>query len=216
MQIESPPADLHLSFIIPRWRNFHRECSWQPNLQHPTLISFLKIHSLSLRGEEKCNPAISRMLPKGWSRPRAIHHRPCIQVFPFSPHRTVLVYLVDIVTRTRCVSTSASFPSLWEGRGNCALETPFRTENSVKLLEGFQEGDLACTGSSVVFNCPMDRLIGWCLFSTIFLLALHILWYFFIFSQGATIFKITIKTFSFGGQGRATGKYEPCCSEGKF
>lgn len=28
--------------LYPGQRNFHRECSWQPNLQHPTLISFLK------------------------------------------------------------------------------------------------------------------------------------------------------------------------------
>lgn len=84
MQMHSPPTDLHLTFIIPRWRNFHRECSWQPKRQHPTRISFLKIHSLSLRGEEKCNSTISSGLPKGWLRPGAIHHHPCIQVFSSS------------------------------------------------------------------------------------------------------------------------------------
>lgn len=68
----------------PGQRNFHRECSWQPNLQHPTLISFLKIHSLSLHGEEKCNTGISSMLPEGWLWPGAIHHHSCLWVFSFS------------------------------------------------------------------------------------------------------------------------------------
>ena len=106
MQIRLPSRrPWSLFHYTPGWRNFHCECSWQPNLQHPMLISCLKIHSLSLHGEEKCNTAISSMLPKGWWRPGSnsslfVHWR-----FWHFPHGTLLVYLMDIVIRTRCVLT---------------------------------------------------------------------------------------------------------------
>lgn len=72
----------------------------------------------------KMQPCHSQRAPRGLTLARSnssslVHHG-----FSFPPRGTVLVYLVDIVTRTRPVLTSASFPQLCEGRGNRARQKP--------------------------------------------------------------------------------------------
>lgn len=74
--------------------------------------------------------------PKADYGPRAIYHRSCIGGFSFFPGRTLLVYLGDIVTRNRCISTSTSLPELCgavgggdEGGQSRRLKTLLRIED---------------------------------------------------------------------------------------
>lgn len=145
-----PPADLHLSFITPRWRNFHRECSWQPNLQHPTLISFLKIHSLSLCGEENATLPFPVCSPKADCGPEQFIITPALR-FSVFPSRNCSCLSCGHCDKNQMRLNLSILPvAVW---GERQLETLFRTENYLKLLEDFQEWGLECNGSSVVVNC---------------------------------------------------------------
>lgn len=81
-----------------------------------------------------------------------------------------------------CLDLNIS-PSLLEGsvcveKQPCQLAILLRTENYLKLLEDFQEWGLMCNRGLVASNWKRDQFIRWCLFSSIFLLAMHMLLYF--------------------------------------
>lgn len=74
-------------------------------------------------------------------------------------------------------------PSLLEGsvceeKQPCQIAILFRTENYLKLLEDFQEWGLMGNRGPIAFNWKRDQFIRWCLFTSIFLLAMHMLLYF--------------------------------------
>lgn len=108
MQMHSPPTDLHLTFIIPWLEKFPSWVFLAAKAPASHTDFFPKNTQPLTPWGRKMQQYHFQRAPQRLTAAGSNSSSPVHSSFQFFPHRAVLVYLVDIVRRTRCVSTLAS------------------------------------------------------------------------------------------------------------
>lgn len=145
---------------------------WRLSFQHLTLISFLKTwqpHSSERRAQHCCSP---------WA-PQRLERAP--EQFIFAPAFGFLIslsqnssYLVDIVTRTRCVQPHHSSHGYVGGVTAVPARNPLQTTEAIQCFWKAFSSLAGMSHSSGVFaNCSVALIVEFCLLGMTFLLVLH-------------------------------------------